>query len=204
MIGDRGQSHVFKEHAPLSMRRDVQKMNRAQPIAKHTVVFAMSQRNIPDLERILWDVSDPTSENYGKHWTRAEVGAFTSNPAATKAVLEYLSTVKEVTIDHRTLYDEYITATGPVEVWEALLKTEFNVYAVKEAFSGLLLKAMSVTRKCVHSFAPSHTHCHLSCLSMSPQCSTPSSSLSCEDKREMMSSKPSKQRIVSPALYLDT
>jgi tripeptidyl-peptidase-1 len=105
-------------------------------MAKHTVVFALSQRNIPDLERILWDVSDPTSENYGKHWTRAEVGAFTSNPTATKAVLEYLSTVKEVTIDHRTLYDEYITATGSVEVWEALLNTEFNVYTLKEVHSG--------------------------------------------------------------------
>ena len=128
-------SHVFKEHALLSMRRDVQKVNRAQPLAMHTIVFAMSQRNIPELERILLDVSDPTSENYGKHWTRAEVGAFTSNPTATKAILEYLSTVKEVTIDHRTLYDEYITATGPLEVWEALLNTEFNVYALKEAHS---------------------------------------------------------------------
>ena len=128
-------THVFKEHALLSMRRDVQKVNRAHPLAKHTVVFAVAQRNIPDLERILWDVSDPTSENYGKHWTRAEVGAFTSNPTATKAVLEYLSTVKEVTIDHRTLYDEYITATGPLEVWEALLNTEFNAYTLKETHS---------------------------------------------------------------------
>ena len=130
-------SHVFKEHALLSMRSDVQKVNRAQPLAKHTVVFAISQRNIPELERILLDVSDPTSENYGKHLTRAEVGAFTSNPTATEAVLEYLLTVKEVTIDHRTLYDEYITATGPVEVWEALLNTEFNVYALKEAHFGV-------------------------------------------------------------------
>jgi len=123
-------SHVFKEHAILTMRGDVHRLHRAQPEAKHSVIFAVSQRNIPELERVLLDVSDPTSENYGKHWTRAEVGAFTSNPVATKAVLDYLSSM-EVTIDHRTLYDEYITVTGSVAVWKALFNTEFNVYTLK-------------------------------------------------------------------------
>ena len=151
-------SHVFKEHALLSMRRDVQKVNRAQPLAKHTLVFALSQRSIPELERILLDVSDPTNESYGKHWTRAEVGAFTSNPTATKAVLEYLSTIEEVTIDHRTLYDEYITATGPVEVWEALLNTEFNVYALKEAQSGLDSAESDVGHEKVRSFIRSELY----------------------------------------------
>jgi len=60
-------SHVFKENALLSMRRDVNRMHRAQPEVKHSVIFAVFQRNIPELERVLSDVSDPTSENYGKH-----------------------------------------------------------------------------------------------------------------------------------------
>jgi len=60
-------SHVFKENALLSMRRDVNRVHRAQPEVKHSVIFAVSQRNIPELERVLLDVSDPTSENYGKH-----------------------------------------------------------------------------------------------------------------------------------------
>jgi len=143
-------SHVFKENALLSMRRDVNRMHRAQPEVKHSVIFAVFQRNIPELERVLSDVSDPTSENYGKHWTRAEVGAFTSNPVATKAVLDYLSSM-EVTIDHRTLYDEYITATGSVAVWESLFNTEFNVYTLK-AHSGPDLAESDVDVESEHKF----------------------------------------------------
>ena len=123
-------SHVFKEHALLAMRKDVNKMNRMHPASMHTVVFAVAQQNIDKLERILLDVSDPNSENYGKHWSRAEVGAFTSNPKASNVVLEYLST-KNVKVDHQTLYNEYITATGPVAEWESMFNTEFSKYSLK-------------------------------------------------------------------------
>jgi len=63
-----------------------------------------------------------------------------------------------VTIGHRTLYDEYITATGPVEVWEALLKTEFNVYTLKEAFSGPHSAESDVGHEKVRAFIRSESY----------------------------------------------
>jgi tripeptidyl-peptidase-1 len=122
--------HVFKERALLSERNDVLKLHRSPPHASHTVVFAVKQLRMAELEDTLLDISNPFSENYGKHWTHAQVGEFTSNPSAAAAILEYLI-LKDIRIDQRTLFDEFITATASVKVWEDMLNTEFNTYAMK-------------------------------------------------------------------------
>ena len=122
--------HVFKECALLSERNDVLKLHRSPPHASHTVVFAVKQLRMAELDDTLLDISNPFSENYGKHWTHAQVGEFTSNPSAAAAILEYLN-LKDIRIDQRTLFDEFITATASVKVWEDMLNTEFNTYAMK-------------------------------------------------------------------------
>jgi tripeptidyl-peptidase-1 len=122
--------HVFKERALLSERNDVLKLHRSPPHASHTVVFAVKQLRMAELEDTLLDISNPFSENYGKHWTHAQVGEFTSNPSAAAAILEYLN-LKDIRIDQRTLFDEFITATASVKVWEDMLNTEINTYAMK-------------------------------------------------------------------------
>jgi len=122
--------HVFKEHALLTERNDVLKLHRSPPHISHTVVFAVKQLRMVELENALLDISNPISENYGKHWTRAQVGEFTSNPAAVSAILEHLNS-KDIKIDQRTLFDEFITATASVKVWEDMFNTVFNTYAMK-------------------------------------------------------------------------
>ena len=122
--------HVFKEHALLTERNDVLKLHRSPPHISHTVVFAVKQLRMVELENALLDISNPISENYGKHWTRAQVGEFTSNPAAVSAILEHLNS-KDIKIDQRTLFDELITATASVKVWEDMFNTVFNTYAMK-------------------------------------------------------------------------
>jgi subtilase family serine protease len=108
--------HVLKERALLSERNDVLKLHRSPPHISHTVIFAVKQLRITELENALWDISNPLSKNYGKHWTQDQVGHFTSNPIAVTSILDYLAS-KNVQIDQRTLFDEYITATATVGVW---------------------------------------------------------------------------------------
>ena len=60
-------SHVFKESVRgLSLRKDLKKISRASALLHHTVIFAVQQRNLDELEQVLFDVSDPESSNYGK------------------------------------------------------------------------------------------------------------------------------------------
>ena len=83
--------HVLKERALLSERNDVLKLHRSPPHISHTVIFAVKQLRIAELEDALLDISNPLNENYGKHWTHAQVGEFTSNPSAAAAIIEYLN-----------------------------------------------------------------------------------------------------------------
>ena len=41
---------------------------------EHTIHIAIKQANLDVLEEKLYDVSTPTSSNYGKHWTHEQVG----------------------------------------------------------------------------------------------------------------------------------
>ena len=118
-------THIYKEGMPLlSSRSDLVKRSDIHRDYPHELVFAVQQRNIDELERALHDVSDPTSPNYGQHWSGEEVGAMTSNPLARDTTVSYLH-ANGVTITSETRYGEYITATAPISTWDKVLNTQF-------------------------------------------------------------------------------
>lgn len=121
-------SHVFKEGIQeLSSRTDLLKRDRIYREYVHEVVFAIRQRNMDELTRLLHDVSNPMSSNYGQHWTREEVTNFTSNPDAHEAVVSYLLS-NGVSHLSETLGGEYIKANAPIAVWEKMFNTEFFTF----------------------------------------------------------------------------
>ena len=124
-------SHVFKESIPeLSSRLDIVKRDRMHQDHSHEIVFAVKQRNMDELTRILHDVSDPTSDNYGHHLSRHEVVTLTSNPQACEAITKYLE-LSGVTVTSQTLGGEFIIAHAPIAVWEIMLNTEFHLFDIK-------------------------------------------------------------------------
>ena len=120
--------HVFQEKAtkdPLLVS-----FSRADKLALHEVIFAISQSNMDKLVKVLEDVSDPSSFNYGKHWSKSEVAEFTANKEGYKTVTEYLQSREEIVVNRQTLHGEYIFATAPVHVWEDIFATTFHAYQV--------------------------------------------------------------------------
>ena len=125
---DTAEAHVFRESIPqLSSRADIVKLDRAAKDAIHTVVFVVPQNNMTELTRILHDVSDPLSSNYGQHLTREEVANLTANMGSRDAIVSYLNT-KNASVISETLSGEYITANAPVGVWEEMFNTEFFTF----------------------------------------------------------------------------
>jgi subtilase family serine protease len=121
-------SHVFKERiARLDNRGDISKQSVISPDYTHEVIFVIKQKNIVELTRILHDVSNPSSPNYGHHLTKKEVSAMTSNPTSRDAVIAYLESsgakVTAVSLD-----SEYVTASAPVRLWNDLFHTEFFLF----------------------------------------------------------------------------
>ena len=125
--------HVFKERSNREhLPHIIPYVSRADMNAPHSVVFAVANRNMEGLTEVLNDVSDPSSVNYGKHWTKQEVVDFTLNGEAYEAVMNYISSTNEVVVNKKTLHGEYIFATAPVHVWENMFATTFHVYEVEE------------------------------------------------------------------------
>lgn len=106
-------------------------ISRADVNAPHSVVFATANKNVEELTEVLHDVSNPSSVNYGKHWTKQKVVDFTFNREAYEAVMNFISSTDEVVVNAQTLHGEYIFATAPVHVWEKMFGTTFHVYVVE-------------------------------------------------------------------------
>jgi tripeptidyl-peptidase I len=138
-------THVFKETIPLlSSRDDIEKRDRVSHDHIHHVVFVVQQRNMDELTRILHDVSDPLSVNYGQHMSREQVSMMTSNPEARDAVVKYIN-ANGATLVSETLSSEYITASAPISVWERVLNTQFHNFHQTQ-HDGTVLKVVRAER----------------------------------------------------------
>lgn len=119
-----GFQYVHMERGNHELREDFIQRSEANPEAYHEVVFAVKQKNTDALEKLFFEVSDPTSSKYGKFLTRKQVGDLTANPAATEGVKKFLMD-NGATIVKTAPYGEYITAVAPVKTWNKLFATTF-------------------------------------------------------------------------------
>ena len=111
----------------LQTRDDIVKKTRVHNEAIHEVIFVIKQRNMKELSRILDDVSDPLSINYGQHLSREEVTRMTSNPESLSLVSSFLeesgARIKAVTLD-----GDFITCEATISVWNSVLNTKFHSF----------------------------------------------------------------------------
>lgn len=121
-------THVFKESMPYLLSDEMTRFDRVENGSIHEVVFVIRQRNMEDLTRILHDVSDPESPNYGQHLTQHQVTTMTSNPESRDVVLSYLDSIGS-RVTKVTPGGEYIIAEAPITVWENVFKAEFFTFS---------------------------------------------------------------------------
>ena len=91
----------------------------------HELVFAIQQKNLDQIEKILNDVSNPNSPNYGHHLTKEQVDDITVNHEGKRQVLEFLSLIGAEIVSSN---DNYITATAKISIWNQSLHTVFHEY----------------------------------------------------------------------------
>jgi Pro-kumamolisin, activation domain len=112
-------THVYKESIPLlSSRNDLIKIGRSEHHYVHEIVFAVKSRNMEELTRMLHDVSDPHSQNYGMHMKKEEIDKLVSNPGACTQLTAYLHANGATSLSE-TPGGGYITAADPLE-WRNL------------------------------------------------------------------------------------
>ena len=125
-------THVFRDSIPfLESRSDIVKQSPLNPTYVHEVIFAVQQNNMDELERILHDVSDPFSANYGQHLSGEQVAAMTMNPEGRDAIVDYLH-ANGASVTSESLNSEFITASGPISLWNKVFNTEFALFHQKQ------------------------------------------------------------------------
>jgi tripeptidyl-peptidase-1 len=117
--------HVFSAH--YGGRPAILPSRAADPTLSHSVTFSIRLKNLDKLEEILYDVSSPSSGNYGKHWKKEEIMKLIGNQEASSVVEQYLKS-RGVSIVNRSLFGEFITAVGKIEVWERIFSTKFHEF----------------------------------------------------------------------------
>ena len=127
--GSKNSMHRFRESAAgLNSHPDFLKGDRVSSSELHDVVFMVKENNMEELKRILLDVSDPLSANYGNHMTPKEIEDLVSNPVGHQEVISYLNAAGATVLFEQS-QGECITARATVGVWERMLNTEFHSYS---------------------------------------------------------------------------
>ena len=122
--------HVLREdstRSSMGFRDDLVKRLLSPRNHIHEIVIVVQQRNMEHLTRIMHDVSDPFSPNYGQYISGEQVAAMTMNPEGRDAIVSYLIT-HGAAVTSETLSGDYITAQAPITVWEKILDTEFFTF----------------------------------------------------------------------------
>lgn len=123
-------THVTHERRNVHTHRHWEKRSRLEPHDVIPVRIGLSQRNLDQGHDLLMDVSDPNSENYGKHWTAERITEmFSPSNDSIEAIREWLksSGISEDRINHSLGY-EWIHFDATVQEAEELLQTEYHVF----------------------------------------------------------------------------
>jgi tripeptidyl-peptidase-1 len=94
------------------------------------LVFIIKPKNTDELERIVLDVSNPKSPNYGKHMTKIDIDNLTINREGIEAFMNYVSRISDLHVTRSV--GGHIHATASVKSWQELLNTKFYVFTESE------------------------------------------------------------------------
>ncbi|RDX41880.1 family S53 protease [Lentinus brumalis] len=119
-------------------------LHAASPGQSISLTFGLPPTNIEGLHAALYDVSDPTSSNYGKYLTKAEVEAFVAPKAeSVQAVTDWLSkhNIKSKVVSPS---GDMLRINVPVSTANALLSANFTEFADKQTDT-TLVRTLSFT-----------------------------------------------------------
>ncbi|KAI1393236.1 tripeptidyl-peptidase 1 precursor [Hypoxylon trugodes] len=135
-VGSRTPYRVKESHhVPRGWRR----VRRAPADHVIDLQIGVKQSNFPELERHLYEVSDPDHHRYGQHLSADEVKELVKPTDETLDLVHEWLEANGVTPSGYSSAKDWITVSLPVKEIERLLDTEYHVYEHKEG--GLVARA---------------------------------------------------------------
>lgn len=117
---------------------DFESLGRAETEEQITLSFGVKLKNVEKLYQALNEVSDPSSENFGKHWTYDQVSELTSNSEGTQKVVKHLlNFVKDKNQVKASKDGTFVRVKTNIKTAEKILSSEFQTF--KSNHTGELL-----------------------------------------------------------------
>ncbi|KAB8304299.1 hypothetical protein EYC80_003711 [Monilinia laxa] len=123
--------HERREQTPRNWRRE----DPLHPDSHLPMRFALTQNNLHNAEAYLMDVSNPSSPNFGKHWSAKKVAeTFAPSADSIKEVVKWLEEygIKSQRVKHSQSLS-WIHANVTVAEAESLLNTKYYAYTHAES-----------------------------------------------------------------------
>jgi subtilase family serine protease len=158
LVGAFNAAHAVTER--MIPRSTFARASRSDPTVQHELVFAIQQRGISELDRLLEERSTPGNRNYQKWLSFTEVHELSRNLEASTAVVDWLS-LENITVQWISAHQEYIKATATIELWEKLLDTTFYEWA-DHSRKSRKNSEVKMFHRAAHYSLPSHMVNHLS------------------------------------------
>jgi len=111
-------------------------MGSADPMAPLAFTFMMKHNNLANLEKLFWEVSDPTHPNYAQYLSVEDIATIIQPPEiAMDTVLDWLQRTKHhvTKVDVATVSKDYLRAHMTVEAANELFETKFCRYENSKA-----------------------------------------------------------------------
>lgn len=100
----------------------------ADPEDKVRVTVGVKQNNLDVVDRLFWEISDPSSPKYTQYLTHEELGALTKNTEGTKAVVMSLLEAGAVNVELST-FGEFVSADLTASTVNTLFNTKVSRYS---------------------------------------------------------------------------
>ena len=115
------QYHVMEKQIP---RDTFRQLSRADPAAKHELVFAIPQKNLLLIESILMERSSPGNPLYQQWLSFDEIGSMVRNVESVEALLNWLE-LYDVDVTWMSRHSTYFKVVATIGEWEKVLDTTF-------------------------------------------------------------------------------
>jgi tripeptidyl-peptidase-1 len=107
----------------------------------HRISIAPRLLHMDVLEQVLMNVSDPNHGDYGKHWTKQQIGNLIRNDHAIRAIKQHLKREGAIFLS-QTPNGETIEAKATIRTWSRIFSTAFFEFESKADKSKKLVRAL--------------------------------------------------------------
>jgi tripeptidyl-peptidase-1 len=118
---------------------ELKKLEKSHPDHMHSIVIVCKRKNIDKLKRIVDDISNPSSVQFGKYMNKNEIQDLTYKPQSIQFVKDFLKN-SGIDIDMSESRSHLVRATAAISQWEEIFNNKFYEFEITNRMNNARMK----------------------------------------------------------------